>query len=71
MKETIVKNIPVRDKVWKNPSYCSSRLALMQHLAVLAHNKWRGTMQNTLSSPEKQIQKESMAKNLKHASYFP
>jgi hypothetical protein len=62
MKETIVKNIPIRDKGRKNPSYCSSRLALMQHLAVLDYNKWRGTIQNTLSSPEKQIHKESMTK---------
>jgi hypothetical protein len=59
MKETLLKNIPVRDKGKKNQSYCSSKLALVQHLAVLDHNKQRGTMQNTLSSPETKDRKQA------------
>jgi hypothetical protein len=59
MKETLLKNKPARDKGKKNQSYCFPKLALVQHLAVLDHNKQTGTKQNTLSSPETKHRKQA------------
>ena len=53
MKETPLKNIPVRDMGKQSQSYCSSKLAQERRLAVLGHNRQRGKMQNTLFSPAK------------------